>query len=130
MLSKTRRDYFNSLKRDDANEHVADADAGRYSWLTKPVTPAIPAPPVTRARLYRSESSDQREAIFRGATRVESHSESDLEDSNREDNDNIHSNTNRKRPRDDADESDDAELDSMISKCDMLHKTGVVCLTR
>jgi hypothetical protein len=113
---------FNSLKRDDANEHIVDADARCHSWLTSPVSPATPAPPVARARLNSSESSDQREAILRGAQRAESHSESHQEDANREDDDDAHSNSNRKRPRDDGDGSDDEELDSMISKCDILHK--------
>jgi hypothetical protein len=110
---------FNSLKRDDANEHMVDTDAMRYSRLTTPVTPATPT---TRARLNCSETSNQHEAIFRGAQRAESHSQSHLKDSNREGNDDTPSNINRKRPRDDAAGSNDAELDSMISKCDMLHK--------
>jgi hypothetical protein len=111
---------FNSLKRDDANEHTVDTDAVCHSWLTIPVTPASP---LTRARLNCSESSDHPEAILRGAQRAESHSESHQEDLKREEiYDNAASKNNRKRPRVDADESDDEELDSMISKCDVLHK--------
>jgi hypothetical protein len=114
---------FNSLKRDDANEHIVDADAGSHSWLTVPVAPATPASPVIRARLNCSESSDQREAILRGAQRVEGHSEGHREDSKREEcDDDAPSDSKKKRSRVDADESDDEELDSMISKCDTLHK--------
>jgi hypothetical protein len=113
---------FNSLKRDDANENVVDTITRCHSWLTIPVTPASP---VTRARLNCSESSDQPEAILRGTQRAESRSESHQEDLKRDDNDDdddTASNSNRKRPRVDADASDDEELDSMISKCDILHK--------
>jgi hypothetical protein len=113
---------FNSLKRDDANENVVDTITRCHSWLTIPVTPASP---VTRARLNCNESSDQPEAILRGTQRAESRSESHQEDLKRDDNDDdddTASNSNRKRPRVDADASDDEELDSMISKCDILHK--------
>jgi hypothetical protein len=117
---------FNSLKRDDANEHIVDADAGSHSWLTIPGTPAEPATqasPVTRARLNCSESSYQRETISRDAQRVEGHSESHREDSKREEcDDDTALDSNKKRSRVDADESDDEELNSMISKCDTLHK--------
>ena len=113
---------FNSLKRDDANEHTVDADARCHSWLTIPVTPASPV--TNRARLNCSESSDHPEAILRGTQRAESRSESHQEDLKREDHDDdAASNSNRKRPRLDADESNDEELDSMISKCDILYKT-------
>jgi hypothetical protein len=114
---------FNSLKRDDANEHTVDADARCHSWLTIPVTPASP---VTRARLNCSESSDQPEAILRGTQRAESRSKSHqegLKTEENDDNDDTALNSNKKRPRVDADESVDEELDSMISKCDILHKT-------
>lgn len=111
---------FNSLKRDDANEYIVDTNAGCHSWLPTPVTPA---PPVTRARLNCSESSDhQREAILMVDQRAESHSASHQNDLNREDNDDAPSAKNRKRPRDDVDESGDEELDSIISKCDALHR--------
>jgi hypothetical protein len=116
---KLEDSIFNSLKRDDANEDMVDDDAGHYSLLTNPVTPATlaaPATPVTRARLKFSELSDQ------GAQRTESHSKRHKEDSHREDDDDAPSHSKRKRPRDDADESNDEELDSMISKCDILHK--------
>jgi hypothetical protein len=124
---KLEESIFNSLKRDDANEHMVDDDAGHYSLLTTPITPATlatPVPPVTKARLKFSKLSDQREAIFfiRGAERAESHSKSHQDDDDDDDDDDAPSDSNKKRPRDDADESNDAELDSMISKCDMLHK--------